>query len=121
MKKIALYLQSAFYVFAGVNHFVDPEFYFPLIPDYFVYPVLINSLSGVLEILFGIGLLFLSTRKISSYSIIAMLIAFIPSHVYFIQLGGCIDGGLCVPVWIGWARLLIIHPLLIWWAWKCRK
>ena len=121
MKKIGLYLQSAFYLIAGINHFIDPEFYYPLIPEYFTYPSLINYLSGSLEILFGIGLLFITTRKLTSYAIIAMLVAFIPSHVYFIQQGSCVDGGLCVPEWIGWGRLLIIHPLLIWWAWKCRK
>jgi hypothetical protein len=45
-----------------------------------------------------------------------MLISFIPAHIYFIQIGSCVEGGMCVSEWIGWARLLIIHPLLIWWA-----
>ncbi|MFK7954343.1 MAG: hypothetical protein AB8B73_15940 [Ekhidna sp.] len=121
IKKIGVYIESAFYIFAGTNHFIDPEFYYPLIPEYFTFPEFINSLSGVAEILLGVGLLFYTTRKVSSYAIITMLLAFIPSHIYFINLGSCIEGGLCVPEWVGWGRLLVIHPLLIWWAWRCRK
>ena len=117
----SLFLQIIFYIIAGVNHFLNPSFYLDLIPEYFVFPKLINYLSGSLEILFGIGLAFQATRKFAAYSIIAMLVAFIPSHVYFIQIGGCVAGGLCVPLWIGWVRLLIIHPLLIYWAWRHRN
>lgn len=119
--KISLYLQAAFYLFAGTNHFINPAFYLDLIPDYLPYHDAINLVSGVVEIGFGIGLLFPSTRKLAALGIIAMLIAFIPSHWYFIQIGGCVDGGLCAPLWVGWVRLVIIHPLLIYWAWSCRK
>jgi len=122
MKKISLYLQSFFYVFAGSNHFINPDFYFPLIPDYLSgLSFEINVASGLIEILFGIGLLFSKTRKMAALGIILMLIAFIPSHVYFVQIGSCIDGGLCVSPWIGWGRLSIIHPLLIWWAYAARR
>ncbi len=118
LKKINLFLLSGFYVFAGVNHFVDPEFYYGLIPDYLPFPDLIIVVSGIAEIVLGIGVLFQRTRKWSSYLIVAMLISFIPSHVYFLQIGSCVEGGLCVAEWISWARLLVIHPLLIWWAWS---
>ena len=120
VRKISFYLLVGFYVLAGANHFVDPEFYYPLIPEYFVYPRLINTLSGAIEILLGLALLSRSLRPWAAYAIIAMLVAFIPSHVYFIQQGSCVEEGLCVPQWIGWARLVIIHPLLIICAWKNR-
>ena len=116
--KISLVIMTAFYLFAGINHFRDPEFYLPLIPPYLPNPNLINDVSGIIEILLGFGLIFLTTRRFAAYGIIAMLIAFIPAHVHFIQIDSCIEGGLCVPQWIGWARLLLIHPLLIWWAWS---
>jgi len=120
-KKISLYLQSLFYVFAGLNHFLNPEFYYPLIPDYLAeLSGFINSFSGVVEIGFGTLLLFPKSRKRAAYGIIFMLIAFIPSHTYFIEVGSCIDDGLCVPEWVGWLRLIAIHPLLIWWAWSVR-
>ncbi|MEM6643383.1 MAG: hypothetical protein AAF616_10415 [Bacteroidota bacterium] len=121
MKGVSRYVMSGFYVLAGINHFINPEFYYPLIPEYFRYPIAINFLSGVAEVTLGLGLLWSKTRKVSAYLIIAMLFAFIPSHIYFIEIGGCIDEGLCAAPWVGWVRLLIIHPLLMYWAWRVRK
>jgi uncharacterized membrane protein len=120
LRKISVYMQGAFYFFAGVNHFVNPEFYYPLIPDYFVFEERMNGLAGFFEILLGVGLLFYPTRRTASYLLIMMLLIFVTSHVYFILQGSCVDS-LCVPQWVGWARLVIVHPLLIWWAWSVRK
>lgn len=116
LKKLNLFLLSGFYVFAGVNHFINPQFYYDLIPDYLPFHELINVVSGLAEIILGIGVIFKKTRKWSSYLLVTMLISFIPAHIYFIQIGSCVEGGMCVSEWIGWVRLLIIHPLLIWWA-----
>ncbi|WP_420318482.1 hypothetical protein [Ekhidna sp.] len=121
LKKINIYVQSVFYTLAGLNHFINPEFYYPLIPDYFVFPVRINFIAGVFEILLGVGLLIPLLRKASAYGIILMLVAFIPSHVFFIQQGSCIADSLCVPEWVGWGRLVVIHPLLIYWAWTVMR
>ena len=56
MKKYSFNLlaMALFYVVAGLNHFVNPAFYLPLIPPYFPYHTLINVSSGVIEILLGI-------------------------------------------------------------------
>ena len=93
----------------------------PLIPEYLPFPDGINYVSGVLEILLGVGLIPKFSRRWAVYGIIAMLIAFIPSHVYFIEKGGCLEGGLCVPSWVAWVRLVVVHPLLIAWVWYHRK
>ena len=119
-RKISLYIQSAFYVFAGSNHFINPDFYLDLIPAYLPFHEGINWIAGIAEVLLGVGLLFQLTRTWSSYGIMAMLVAFIPSHIYFVQIGSCTDE-LCVPAWVGWFRLLAIHPLLLYWAWTHRK
>ena len=109
-----------FYAFAGVNHFWHPEFYLPLIPDYLPEKGLINTLSGWLELLLALGMIFPFSRKIAVYGIIILLIAFIPSHVHFIQIGACTSGGFCTSLVVAWLRLLIVHPLLIWWVWWVR-
>lgn len=115
------YFLIGFYLFAGSYHFVNPDFYYDLIPDYLPYPKLINYTSGVLEILLALGVVFPKTRLIAAKGIIILLLLFVPSHVYFIQIGSCIENGLCVPEWLGWVRLVVIHPLLILWAWVIRK
>jgi uncharacterized membrane protein len=114
--KISRILLGAFFVFAGANHFIKPDFYYPLIPDYLPYPVFINAASGILEIVLGLGIFFKKYRNSSVIGLLVLLLLFVPSHVYFIQLGSCIPEGLCVPSWIGWMRLLVIHPLLMLWV-----
>lgn len=113
MKTFGKYLFGLFFITAGANHFISPSFYLPLIPPYFPYPEAINLLSGVAEILLGILLLLPRFQKWAGYGIVLLMLAFIPAHVYFIQIGNCIEGGLCVAAWIGWVRLVVIHPLLI--------
>lgn len=121
IRKLNVYIQAGFYIFAGANHFINPEFYYPLIPEYFVFPEAMNALAGVGEIALGVLLLFNVSRKFAAYMTIIMLLAFVTSHWYFIQLGSCIEEILCVPEWVGWGRLLVIHPLLIYWAFSVRN
>jgi uncharacterized membrane protein len=122
MKPVLLILMIGFYLFAGVNHFWNPRFYTPLIPPYLAnFTNQINILSGIAEIVLAIGLIFPATRTLSAYGIIALLIAFIPAHIYMIQLGKFSLGKFEMTPLIGWARLLIVHPLLIGWAWWMGK
>jgi uncharacterized membrane protein len=121
LQKVILHALGYFYFVAGINHFLTPDFYLPLIPPFFSDPQLINVLAGVAEILLGLGVLFYPTRKRSAFGILVLLACFIPSHVYFIQLGSCIPEGMCVPQWVGWIRLLFIHPVLIYWAFWVSK
>lgn len=121
VQKFLIYCMGYFYLVAGVNHFVTPDFYLPLIPPFFTNPEWINILSGVAEVLLGLGVLYLPTRKRAAWGIFGLLLCFIPSHVYFIQIGSCIEGGLCTPEWVGWFRLLVVHPLLLFWAFWVSK
>ena len=121
IRRISKWLLVLFFVLAGLNHFHDPEFYYPLIPDYLPYEFLINVMAGILEIVLGIGLAIPRFRKVSSYALLILLILFVPSHVHFIQMGGCVSDGLCVAPWIAWVRLLVVHPMLILWIWYHRR
>ncbi len=109
-----------FYLLAGINHFRSPEVYFPIIPPYLGNKELINYASGMAEIIGALLLLLPATRKFACYGIIAMLLAFIPTHIYMIETGGCV-AGYCLPAWGLWARLLVLQPLLIYWAWYNRN
>lgn len=121
LKRLNVLLLGGFYIFAGINHFINPAFYLPIIPDYIPFPEFVNYGSGVAEVLLGAGVWISRTRKLSSVLILILLIAFIPAHVHFIQIGSCIEGGLCTPEWLGWLRLVLIHPLLMLWAWSVRN
>jgi uncharacterized membrane protein len=122
LKKILLILLIAFYLFAGYNHFANPTFYNAIIPPYLSdWSGFINFTSGCIEIGLALLLIPVKTRQWASWAIILMLLAFIPAHIYFIQKGNFQLGGLAVTPMIGWIRLLVIHPLLILWAWWAGK
>lgn len=118
-KKLLLYSFIGFYAFAGVMHFIQPDIYLEVIPDWLGNASLLNYIAGAVELSIAVMACFKLTRKLASYTTIAMLLAFVISHAYFIQIGSC-AGDLCIPAWIGWIRLIIIHPLLILWAWKIK-
>jgi len=116
IQKILTHALGLFFIVAGINHFIQPDFYFPLIPDYLPWPKFINLASGILEVFLGLGILLPSSRKVSAAGILVLMVLFIPSHVYFIKIGSCVEDGLCVPEWMAWVRLVLIQPLLIVWA-----
>lgn len=81
----------------------------------------LNILAGIAEIVLAIGLCFAPTRNWAIYGIIAMLIAFIPAHIYMIQLGNFKIGSFQMTPLIGWVRLLVLQPLLMAWAWYLKN
>lgn len=118
VRKVLLVIMILFYLFAGNNHFANPEFYYPLIPPYLSkWSGSINILSGIMEMLLALMLIPKATRKAAAWGIMLMLIAFIPSHIYFIQKGQFQLGPFEVTPAIAWIRLLVVHPMLLLWAW----
>lgn len=85
MKRAALYLMAVFYIVAGLNHFRDPVFYLPMMPPWIPAHETMILLSGVAEVALGIALLFVKTRRLAAWGIIAMLIVFLPVHIYMYQ------------------------------------
>ena len=123
VKKGMLYGMVVFYVLGGYNHFNNPSFYIPLIPPYLsTWAVELNLIAGFFEIVFGILLLPKQTRIYAGWGIVLMLIAFIPSHIYFIERGNFSLGSFTMTPMMSWIRLLVFQPLLILWAlWVSRK
>lgn len=108
-----LYLMAAMYILAGIMHFIKPKAYLRIMPRYLPNHKLLVSLSGVAEILLGIGLCFEVTKVMSIYGIITMLAVFLLVHFY--MLTGK-KAGAGIPQWI----LILRIPLqfgLMYWAW----
>ncbi len=117
LKKISLVLLIILYAGAGINHFIHPTGYYSIIPPYLPNPYLINIAAGIAELICAALLIIPTTRKLAVYLIIAMLIAFIPAHIYMIQKGGCMGKEICIPLWGAWLRLFPLQFILIAWAW----
>jgi uncharacterized membrane protein len=108
-----LYLMAALYVFAGIMHFIKPKLYLRVMPRYLPNHKALVSLSGIVEILVGIGLCFTALRAVSIYGIITMLLIFLLVHFYMLSGEKASTG---IPKWI----LILRIPLqfgLMYWAW----
>ncbi len=80
VKLILTFLFAAFMILGGVNHFLKSEMYFPFIPD--VLPQMaIVYVSGVVEILLGIGAFIPQFRSRAALGILLLMLAFLPLHV----------------------------------------
>ncbi|MEO6977797.1 MAG: MauE/DoxX family redox-associated membrane protein [Mucilaginibacter sp.] len=117
LKKVSLVILVIGYLAAGANHFRAPESYIHIIPPYIPLPKLVNLLAGVFEILFGLLLIFEHTRKLAAWGIILMLIAFLPVHIDMVIRAPFQLSSLYITPLIAWVRLVVLQPLLIWWAW----
>lgn len=117
LKKAGLALLIIAYLVAGINHFRVPGFYIAIIPTYLPHPEIINILAGCCEISLAILLIFSKTREFAAWGLVFMLIFFIPVHMEMVRnVPYRLSGSVVSPV-LAWIRLVIVQPLLIWWAW----
>lgn len=116
IKRILLYLQAAFYCFAGFNHLMNPEFYLAIMPPNLPNPEWLNVLSGLAEIVLGVFLLDARVRTLAAWGIIALLIAIFPANLYVALENVGSDGPGSGPGPAGYIRLPF-QLLFIAWAW----
>jgi len=112
LKNVLLVPMAVLYVAAGVNHFVNPEFYVAIMPPYLPWHLELVWLSGLAEILLGVGVLVPRTRVLAAWGIIALLIAVFPANVHMALHPEDYD----VPE-VGLYVRLPFQALFILWAW----
>ncbi|MDX2170151.1 MAG: DoxX family protein [Deltaproteobacteria bacterium] len=116
IKRILLYVMAAFYIFAGVMHFVRPEFYRPMMPPYLPWHDFLIFLSGVAEVGLGAAVLVPAIRPLAAWGIILLLIAIFPANIHIalnnVPLFGNPEGAGI----LNWVRLPL-QGVLILWAW----
>ena len=81
-KILTIYVMSILYIVVGIKHFTDPSFFLNIMPDYLTYQLELVYLSGFFEILFGVLLIFKSTRFYASWGIILLLLAVFPANIF---------------------------------------
>jgi uncharacterized membrane protein len=115
-KTILLYVMAAFYAAAGMNHFVHPDVYLPMMPTYLPAHRELILLSGLAEVGFGTALLIPNVRPAAAWGLIAMLLAIFPANInialHNVPLFGRSEG---FGAW-NWIRLPF-QAVLIVWAW----
>ena len=118
-RKTALrFLLAGAMVVVGVLHFVNPGGFVRIVPAYLPAPLLLVWLSGVAEILGGLGLLVPRTRRLAAWGLVALYVAVFPANLNM-ALHQIPLGDAPIPadkVWLLWLRLPF-QALFIAWAW----
>ncbi|HYW52062.1 MAG TPA: DoxX family protein, partial [Gemmatimonadaceae bacterium] len=79
------------FVVAGILHFVMPQFYMAIMPRYLPSRLMLVYVSGVFEILGGLGLLLPATRTLAAIGLILLLLAILPANVEMLRLARARD------------------------------
>jgi len=106
-----LYIMASLYIFGGAMHFIRPKMYMRIMPRYLPYHKILVYLSGIAEILLGIGLFIPELKKISLFGIMAMLAVFLLVHFYMLS-GKKASAG--IPKWILILRIPLQFGLMYW-------
>lgn len=111
-----VFITGLVFILAGVLHFVAPKFYMAIMPAYLPRPLLLVYLSGVFEVLGGIGLLLPATRTPAGIGLILLLLAVLPANIEMLRLAQNRDASTAF-VAACWLRLPL-QAVLIWWVWR---
>lgn len=101
---------------AGALHFIVPDPFVKIVPDFLPSPLALVYISGVFEILGGIGLLTPLVSRAAAWGLVALFIAVYPSNINMavnhIQLSGIPDSP-----WFQAIRLPFQFVLVSWAYW----
>jgi uncharacterized membrane protein len=112
------WLLAGVMVLVGILHFATPQFFVKIVPDYLPAHAALVMVSGVFEMLGGLGLLVPRVRGLASYGLVALYVAVFPANVNMVvhpELGGD------MPVWLLWARLPLQAGLIALALWVGRE
>jgi uncharacterized membrane protein len=105
------------FIFSGVSHFLIPGTFLEMMPPFLPAPLFLIYLSGVFEILGGVGLMIPATKNLAALGLILLLLAVFPANIYValknVQLGGFMNYAI-----YQWLRLPM-QFVLIGWVWWC--
>ena len=79
--KVIIYVYVLFFFAAGVNHFLNPQFYDSIVPSFIPFPRFVHQFTGIIEIF--VPLLFLTKyRKEAALAMIFLLIVLYGANLY---------------------------------------
>ncbi|GMQ84550.1 MAG: hypothetical protein BMS9Abin07_0114 [Acidimicrobiia bacterium] len=112
-KRVLLWVMGGFYVVAGMNHFLNAEAYIAIMPTYLPWHGQLVFLSGLGEVALGIGVLIPTTRVVSAWGIILLLILIFPANLYVAMNDLAYFGGEPNTL-LNWLRLPFQLVLIAW-------
>jgi uncharacterized membrane protein len=113
---VSRFALALFFIVAGTTHLIMPAPYLAIMPPYVPWPAAMVAISGVAEILGGLGVCFRPTRVVAGWGLIALLVAIFPANIQALSTG-MVFAGHDLPTWMLWARLPF-QPLFIVWIYR---
>jgi uncharacterized membrane protein len=74
-------LFAIFMFMGGLQHFLKPDFYIPFVPTFLPFTMAIIYLSGLVEIVLGLMLIFKKYARMAALGIFILMILFLPIHI----------------------------------------
>jgi uncharacterized membrane protein len=105
------------FIAAGALHFIRPEWYEAIMPDYLPAHRELVYASGVAEAAGGLAVLHPRTRRFGGRLLVATLLAVYPANIHMALNP---DDYPDIPQAALWARLPLQLPLIVW-AWKVSR
>ena len=84
-KLLTIYFMSISYTYVGVRHFIDPDFFLAIMPNYLTFHLEFVYLSGIAEVVLGLMLLSKKTRKTGAIGIIVLLMLVFPANIHLVK------------------------------------
>ena len=110
-RKIVLLSLAIFFIYFGIDHFINPDFYLSIMPPSFPLHHEAVYISGLFEIIGGMGLLIYRFRKIAGWGLFALLIAVYPANIYMAVTPSAFPD---IPIFILYLRLGLQFIFLYW-------
>ncbi|MEO6418070.1 MAG: DoxX family protein [Polyangiaceae bacterium] len=105
---------------AGMAHLVAPDGFVQIVPKFLHAPLALVIVSGVFEILGGVGLLVPPVRRAASLGLVALYFAVFPANLNM-ALNDIQPDGAHVPVALLWFRLPLQIVFIAWAVWVGRR
>lgn len=116
-KQISYYFFGVLYFLAGLMHFIAPDFYMKIMPPYLPFHLALVYLSGIAEMVLGLGLIYKPTQKWAAWGVIALLIAVFPANIYLAFNEGAQEAlgtDQFVALWVRFPIQLLLIGIAYW-------
>ena len=81
-KPLTIYIMSIMYVFIGIRHFTDPQYFLDIVPPQLPFKLFLVYFTGLIEVVGGVAILAPKTRKAGAYLLILLLVSVFPANIY---------------------------------------
>ena len=81
-KLLTIYVMRFMYVFIGIKHFTNPQYFLDIVPPQLPLKLFLVYLTGLIEIVGGVAIILPKTRKAGAYLLIFLLVSVFPANIY---------------------------------------